>query len=117
MTTNEIINLDYREKKNQEIIQKALRKIKPLSKYSEEYVPYSALEKVINIMSKKYNVRIREITQDIWANESNTIWKATIINDDIMKTNEVYGLSLYEILAKSAVKIYAETKKIRGKAN
>ena len=45
MTTNEIINLDYREKKNQEIIQKALRKIKPLSKYSEEYVPYSALEK------------------------------------------------------------------------
>ena len=36
MTTEEILNLDYRKEESKTKIQKVLRKIKPLSKYSEE---------------------------------------------------------------------------------
>jgi hypothetical protein len=36
MTIKEIINLDCRVKENKESIQRALRKIKPLSNYSED---------------------------------------------------------------------------------
>ena len=42
MTTKELLNLDYRDKQNKQIIQKALLHIKPLSKFSdEEHVPHS----------------------------------------------------------------------------
>lgn len=113
MTTNEIINLDYRKKKNQEIIQKVLRQIKPLSKYSDECdIPFSAIEKAITVMCKKYCMKVNQLTPDMWANDENTIWKAWLINDTNFKTiDTVYGLSLYEVFAKTVIRLYAEVKK------
>lgn len=113
MTTKEIINLDYREKENQEIIQKVLRQIKPLSRYSDECeIPFSALEKAITVMCKKYCMRIREFNPDVWANDDHTIWRAILINETNLKTIDmVYGISLYEVFAKCAIRLYAEVKK------
>ena len=113
MTTNEILQLDCREEKNQKIIQKVLRKIKPLSKYSdEEDIPFSAIEKAIVVMCKKYCVRIRDFVPDVWSNESHTIWKAWIINDTNHETiDTVYGITLYEVFAKCAIRLYTEVKK------
>ncbi len=112
MTTKQVINLDYREKKNQEIIQKVLRQIKPLSKFSdEEDIPFSALEKVIAVICKKYMMFIREFTPDMWVNDKYTLWRATIINETNLKTiDQVYGISLYEVFAKTAIRLYAEVK-------
>lgn len=113
MTTNQVINLDCREKKNQEIIQKVLRQIKPLSRYSDECdIPFSALEKAITVMCKKYCMRIREFVPDVWSNDENTIWRATLINEANLKTIDiVYGITLYEVFAKAAIRLYAEVKK------
>ena len=113
MTTNQIINLNYKKKENQEIIQKVLRQIKPLSKYSDEYeIPFSALEKAITVMCKKYQMRIRDFTPDVWSNNEHTIWRATLINETNLETIDmVYGITLYEVLAKSAIRLYAEVKK------
>ena len=113
MTTKQILQLDCREQSNQKIIQKVLRQIKPLSKFSvEEDIPLSAIEKAITVMSKKYSMRIREFAPDVWANKQNTIWRATLINDNSMNTIDiVYGLSLYEVLAKCAIRMYAEVRK------
>lgn len=113
MTTKEIINLDYREKKNQETIQKVLRQIKPLSRYSDEYdIPFEALEKAITVMCKKYMMRMNQLVPDVWANNDNTIWRAWLINDTNLKTIDmVYGISLYEVFAKTAIRLYAEVKK------
>lgn len=113
MTTNQVINLDCRIKKNQEIIQKVLRQIKPLSRYSdEEDIPLSALEKAITVMCKKYCMRIRDFSPDVWSNETHTIWKAWLINDTNLKTIDmVYGITLYEVFAKATIRLYAEVKK------
>lgn len=113
MTTKQVINLDYRKEENQEIIQKVLRQIKPLSRYSDECeIPFSALEKAITVMCKKYMMRIRDFTPDVWANDDHTIWRATLINETNLKTIDmVYGISLYEVFAKSAIRLYAEVKK------
>lgn len=113
MTTKEIMNLDYREKENQEIIQKVLKQIKPLSRYSDECeIPFSALEKVITVITKKYLIRIRDFMPDVWANDDHTIWRAWIINDANLKTIDmVYGITLYEVFAKCAIRLYAEVKK------
>lgn len=113
MTTKEIINLDYREKENQEIIQKVLRQIKPLSRYSDECeIPFSALEKAITVMCKKYLMRVREFTPDVWSNDEHTIWRAALINETNLKTIDmVFGVTLYEVFAKCAIRLYAEVKK------
>lgn len=112
MTTNEILQLDCRTKENREIIQKVLKQIKPLSKYSDECVPFEGIEKAITVMSKKYNVRIGTVTPDVWSNEQNTIWRATIIDDTNLGTIcTIYGLSLYELFAKVAISMYAQVRK------
>ncbi len=113
MTTKQIINLDYREKENQIIIQKVLRQIKPLSKYSDECdIPFSALEKAITVMCKKYMMRVNQLVPDVWANDEHTIWRAWLINDTNLSTIDmVYGISLYEVFAKTAIRLYAEVKK------
>lgn len=113
MTTNQVINLDCREKENQEIIQKVLRQIKPLSRYSDECdIPFSAIEKAITVMCKKYMMRVNQLVPDVWANDEHTIWRAWLINDTNLKTiDTVYGVSLYEVFAKTAIRLYAEVKK------
>lgn len=113
MTTKEVINLDYREKKNQEIIQRVLKQIKPLSKYSDEYeIPLSAIEKAITVMCKKYSMKIKDIIPNIRANDDSIIWKSTLMNEITFKTfDEIYGICLYEVFAKTAIRLYAEVKK------
>lgn len=112
MTTKEIINLDYREEKSRVIIQKVLKQIKPLSKYSDENdIPLDAIEKAINVMCKKYLINIREIVPDTFANHKCIIWRAVLINDKNFKViDNVYGISLYETFAKIAIRLFAEIK-------
>ena len=113
MKTEQIMNLDCRKEENKEIIQKVLRKIKPLSKYSvDKCIPISALEKAITVMTKKYNMHIREFVLDIQSNEKSGIWRVVIINDNDLSTLEViYGITLYEAFAKATIRLYAEVKK------
>ena len=112
MTTNQILSLDYREKENKKIIQKVLRKIKPLSRYSdEEEIPIEALEKAITVMCKKYDIRIKDISPDIWSADKRIIWRACIISDkNLDMRGNVYGISIYEVLAKSTVKLYSDVR-------
>ena len=113
MTTKEVMNLDCRKEENKEIIQKVLRKIKPLSRYSDEdEIPFEAIEKAITVMSKKYNVRVRELIPDVWSNEKHTIWRATLVNETKLKAfDTVFGITLYEVFAKVAIRLYSEVKK------
>lgn len=113
MNTKQILNLDYREPENQEIIQKVLRQIKPLSRFSEENdIPLSAIERAISVMCKKYNIRVSNIVSDVYGNDTFIIWSACIITEHNYKTAEtVHGISMYELMSKAAIALYAEVKK------
>lgn len=112
MTTNQVLQLDCREEESKKIIQKVLRQIKPLSKYSDEdTIPFWAIEKAITVMSKKYNMRVREFNPDVWANKQETIWRATVVNEENLSTVSVYGISLYEVFAKIAIQMYSMVRK------
>lgn len=113
MTTKEVMNLDCRDEKSRAIIQKVLKQIKPLSKYSDESdIPLDAIEKAISVMCKKYIMNVRELVPDVQGNHEHTIWRATIVNDNNFKVIEnVYGITLYETLAKIAIRLFAEVRK------
>ena len=114
MTMNQILNLDCREEENAEIIQKYLKKIKPLARYKAiEDVPFYKVEKVITVLSKKYNMRVREFVSDVWANDEETIWRAILIEDrNLNQAGVIYGLSLYEAFAKTAIYMYSIREKV-----
>ena len=114
MTMDDIVNLDCRKEGNNEIIQKYLKKIKPLAKYKGiENVPIYKIEKVIVVLSKKYNVRVREFAPDFWSNDEEVIWRAILVDDrDLKQVDIVFGLSLYEVVAKTAIYMYSLRNKV-----
>ena len=110
MKTDEIINLDYRKEESKEIIQKVLRKIKPLSKYSDELVPLEAVEKVVHVLTNKFEITPQWMT--MMHNEPvlgvYSIGVKTTTDHKWLGT--VYGMCLYEVFAKLAIKMYAEVR-------
>ena len=108
---NEDCSKDCQDERNRSI-QNRLKKIKPLSKYERtEDVPFYMIEKTVMVLSKKYNMRIKELTMDIWANDDEVIWRATVIDDRNFNQvgvvlNVIYGLSIYEVFAKTAIYMY-----------
>ena len=110
MKTEDILNLDYRKEENQESIQRVLRKIKPLSKFSEdENVPFEKLEKLIGLYQNKYAIKIQYIIPNY---EGSIIYSASLLRSDNFKwIGNVYGMCMYELFAKIAIKMYTEIKK------
>lgn len=110
MKTDELLNLDFRDEKNKKIIQKALKKIKPLSRYEQD-VPIEALEKLLFLMCKKYNIVPNWITMSFTANDKNTVYSANVQSGKNFKSfGYVHGMCLYELMAKLCIKIYAIVK-------
>lgn len=112
MRTEDILNLDCRKEENKSIIQRVLRQIKPLSKCSDEYdIPLTTLEKAISVMCKKYCMMIKDFVPDTLANNQYIIWRAIIVNDTNLHIIDiVYGVSLYEVIAKTVIRLYSEIK-------
>jgi hypothetical protein len=111
MKTEQILNLDYRKEESKEIIQKVLRKIKPLSKFSdEEQIPLEAVEKLVRVLSQKYMITPQ------WMNISLRDGVSSIYSIGVKTTTDhkwlgnVYGMCLYEVFAKLAIKMYSEIK-------
>lgn len=111
ITTEQILNLDMSKREDQKIMQVILKQIRPLSKYEDE-VPFEKIEKTIVVLQKKYNFRISNIVLDIWSNENQAIYRATIIDDRTLKLAKcIYGMTIYELYSKVAVYLYIQTRK------
>ena len=111
MTTNELLQLDCRIESNKAILQKALKHLKPLSRYEKE-IPIESLEKVIFATSRKYEVSIKDVRPSPFSNARESIWHSSIIDDRRpLSPYDVYGISIYEVLCKSVIKMHSMVKK------
>lgn len=110
MKTEQILNLDYRKEESQEIIQKVLRKIKPLSKYSDEFVPLEAIEKLIRVLCQKYEITPQWMTMSYHEPILGLYSIGVKTTTDHKWLGTVYGMCLYEVFAKLAIKMYSEVK-------
>lgn len=111
MKTEQILNLDYRKEENKEIIQKVLRKIKPLSKFSdEEQIPLEAIEKLVRVLNHKYEITPQWMTISL-DEQFTTIYSIGVkTTTDHKWLGNVFGICLYEVFAKLAIKMYSEIK-------
>lgn len=109
MKTEQILNLDYRKEENREIIQKVLRKIKPLSKYSDEInVPIEAIEKLVRVMVQKYEITPQWMSMSYFEPVLGIYSIGVKTTTDHKWLGTVYGMCLYEVFAKLAIKMYAD---------
>lgn len=113
MTTSELLNLDYRDKENKQIIQKALSKVKPLSKYSDEkQVPIEAIEKLVHLVCYRYQIWVRSISLDSQANEDYDVLRCEVIDEtNLQQKQNIFGMCIYELYAKLVIYLWSEMKK------
>lgn len=111
MKTEQILNLDYRKEESQEIIQKVLRKIKPLSKYSgESNIPIEAIEKLVRVLVQKYEITPQWMSMSYFEPILGIYSIGVKTTTDHKWLGTVYGICLYEVFAKLAIKMYSEVK-------
>ncbi len=112
MKTKDIIDLDYRDKKNKQIIQKALGRIKPLEKYADEdEIPFEVIEKLLHQICSKYQVWLQSITHDPVSGDGYDIWRCGICDErTLTHLITIHSMCLYELFAKVVIYLWSEIK-------
>lgn len=88
-----------------------LRKIKPLSKYSDESnVPIEAIEKLIRVLVQKYEITPQWMMMSYFESAPGIYSIGVKTTTDHKWIGTVYGMCLYEVFAKLAIKTYSEVK-------
>ena len=107
MNVEEILNLDC-SNGTDELVEE-LANIKPLKKVflREGEIKIEYIEKVIRIIDKKYNFGIRSLVPDCGSNKNSIVWRAAILDyKTINVMKQIFGLTLYEVMAKVAIYMY-----------
>ena len=124
MKTDDILNLDCTDGNNLEQINKFLWKVKPVARILEKnhytktkQAPLELLEQALHGIMLRYGYRIQGINTYYETEESKEIefvfYTASLLK--IRETREwignVYGKTLWETVAKTIIKVYADLKK------
>ena len=109
MRVRDILQLDCREEENKEVIQNMFKKIQAFSTYENEDVEISKIEKFIGVAIKKYDLYVRDIMfASIVTDNNEILYNLHLYREsDLQIICEIYGCELYELMAKTAIYIYA----------
>ena len=97
-----MLNLDCREEADQQVLQKVLHNIKPLAKFDGK-IPQSKIEKLLGLICRRYYVDVKIIP--VYIHENVDIYH-NIVTTGITKLVDVYGCSIYEVLAKTVIWLF-----------
>lgn len=124
MKTEDILNLDCTDRNNLEQINKFLWKVKPVARILEknhytktEQAPLELLEQALHGIMLRYGYRIQGINTYYETEEGKEIefvfYTASLlkIRDTREWIGNVYGRTLWETVAKTIIKVYADLKK------
>ena len=124
MKTEDILNLDCTKGNNLEQINKFLWKVKPVARILEknhytktEQAPLELLEQALHGIMLRYGYRIQGINTYYETEEGKEIefvfYTASLlkIRDTREWIGNVYGKTLWEMVAKIIIKVYADLKK------
>lgn len=116
MKTDEILYLDCTKQENVQKLNKMLYKIKPIAKKAGcGIVPVETLEDALKGICKRYDYRIQYI-YPYYEDGVFVMYTISIIkkeNDSNKWKGSLTSKTIWELLAKSIVKIYAEVMKER----
>ena len=111
MKVKEILNLNYSNPQDKNIMQKKLRGIKPFRNIPVNVeIPLESLERYISLVQRKYALQVDYICP-VFIPEELNLYSVTVRNTC---TNEyltyIYGKTIYEVFVKVSILYYALTK-------
>lgn len=119
MKTEDVLNLDCTKEENMKQINRFLWKIKPVEKLLEknnytktERAPIELLEQALQGIMIRYGYSMQNI--DTYIEEGRFVFYMSSIikkRDSSEWIGNVYGKTLWEVVAKTIIKIYADIKK------
>lgn len=111
MKTEEILELDCRDSENAEKLQNALLKIPQIQARAKDdkIIELKLIEKYISLMCRKYSIIINYITPN-YIDGQDDIYCVSIKNLRNPNNKFIYATSIYEAVAKSAIRIYSDFK-------
>lgn len=119
MKTEDVLNLDCTKEENVKQINRFLWKVKPVEKILErnnytktEKAPIVLLEQALHGIMIRYGYRTQNI--DTYIEKDNFVfYMCSVIKkrDSSEWIGNVYGKTLWEVVAKTIIKIYADIKK------
>ena len=108
----EVLESDFRTEEGKQKVQELLHKIKPLSK-CEGDVPLEKLEKLIGLLSRKYNVGVNNIELHTIPHNENVYCARLCKYKPFVQIGKVYGYCVYELYAKIAIMLYDKTRHMK----
>lgn len=119
MKTEDILNLDCKKEGNRELINKFLWKVKPCAKILEknhytrtEIATIELLEQVLHGLCERYPYKLQQIYTYSEGKKFKFYHMGVIHVTDIYEwIGDVNGVTLWEVVAKAIIKIYADLKK------
>lgn len=122
MKTEDILNLDCRKEENKTKVNCFLYKVKPIQKRMEKLgrrraeVPLEVLEEVMQGLCLRYGYRLQHIIPvfdvDRFIYYTSSITKR---RDTVLWIGNAYGCTMWEVVAKIIIKIYADIRKEQEK--
>ena len=99
--------LDCRDEEKLKIINKALLKIKPLSRYeNEERVPLEKVETYVEKVQRKYDIKVQYMNFSTHDEESRWYNVSVMTKKSHEWLGSVHGYTLYEVWAKLALQLF-----------
>lgn len=116
MKTYQLMALDCRKEENLKTINKALLKIKPLSRYEdEERVPLEKVETYVEKVQRKYDIRVQYMKFSTADDESRWYNISVMTRKSHEWLGSIHGYTLYEVWAKLALQLFIWIKEERVK--
>lgn len=106
MTLDDIMNLNYKNKKEKEKLNNALKKIKPFRNLEDISLEY--LEKFIKKAVYKYDIILQYISVSRINGE--LMYTLSTKNEKGEWLGTIYAISIYELFAKLSIKLYSMIK-------
>lgn len=119
MKTEDILNIDCRQEKGKQTVNKFLWKIKPIAKLGVpkgRELSVEDLEKVLHGISTKYGYETQGFVPYYEEHKKFIFYQSSVTkieNKERHWVGTVYGVTLWEVVAKTIIKIYSEIMKER----
>lgn len=118
MKTEDVLNLNCEEEKNKQLLNKFIWKIKPCAKlfeknhYTEtEIIPIELLEQALHKIMEKFDYKSQGIEMYMENGKFIFYTNSIVKKRDIVEwIGNTYGKTLWEVIAKTIIKIYADIK-------
>lgn len=116
MELEKALNIDFRKESSRKAMQEVLMSFKPIAKRAEpgSEVKLELIEKFVKQVCKRGGIKPQWVLIDVHSSEDRFTYTCSVVSEKDHKwLGTAYGFTLYEVMAKLAVLVVIESRKLK----